>query len=195
MRVVGPTLALRPVQAGDDEALYALGQDPAVTRWFSWGPYTSIEQPRAYLADQLGRQERGEMLDCAVLHHEHGLVGITGLGEVSARDRRAIVGTWIARAFWGTGVNAESKRLLFHLAFAGCGMARVGAYANPANGRSVRALEKVGFAREGLLRGWHRHGDAQLDVLMFGLLRADWEALEPFPAEVEGEIPPAFRLA
>jgi len=121
-------------------------------------------------------------------------VGITGLSELSVRDRRAVVGTWFGRRFWGTGLNRESKALVCHLAFSVLGLERVGSYANVEHVRSQRALERVGFRREGVLRGWHRHGDRALDVVVFGMLRADWEAgpLRDVPVEVEGEPPPAF---
>ena len=61
-----------------------------------------------------------------------------------------------------------------HLAFGVCGLERLGAYSNPANERSSRALERVGFRPEGTLRAWHRHSDVQLDVQVFGMLRAEW---------------------
>ena len=51
----------------------------------------------------------------------------------------------------------------------------VTAWANTRNGRSQVALERVGFQREGVLRGWHRHGDHVHDVVVFGMLRGQWE--------------------
>ena len=80
-----------------------------------------------------------------------------------------------------------------HLAFAICGLERVGAYSNPDNARSTRALERLGFRHEGVLRAWHRHGDTHHDVNIFGLLREDWRGA-PFDVDVdvEGEPPPAW---
>jgi ribosomal-protein-alanine N-acetyltransferase len=189
----GPTLSLRPPEPGDAEALFALASDAEVTRWFSWGPYTAPEQASAYIERCAGQRERGEQLDLLVVHREHGPAGITGLSEFSARDARAIVGTWFGRAFWGTGANRESKAIMMHLAFVVLGLHRLGSYSNPANERSTRALLGVGFTHEGVLRDWHRHGDAWLDVNVFGLLRDDWAAspLAQVPVTVTGEVPPA----
>ncbi len=192
MLLAGPTLALRPPEPADVEALFALGSDPEVTRWFSWGPYRSLDEPRAWIAAQPGRRERGEALVLAMVHHEHGLVGITELADWSARDRRAVVGTWFARRWWGSGLNAESKQLVAALAFEHCGLERLGAYADVGNGRSHAALAKAGFTQEGVLRRFHRHGAAQKDVAVFSLLRAEWRpAVE---ATLTGEPPAAFRL-
>jgi ribosomal-protein-alanine N-acetyltransferase len=176
MELRGPHLTLRPPDADDAPALLELARDPEVTRWFSWGPYTSVEQPLAWIAEQQAKREQGVQLDFVVHDREHGPIGVTGLGELGRRDRRAMVGTWLGRDHWGTGANAESKALIAHVAFEVCGLERLGAYSNPDNARSAGALERIGFTREGTLRGWHRHGDEQLDVHIFGLLRGDWES-------------------
>lgn len=190
----GPTLTLRLPEPGDAPALLELAGDPDVTRWFSWGPYTALEQPLAYIERLTGERERGEQLDLLVVHREHGPAGITGLNEFSPRDLRCTVGTWFGRRFWGTGANAESKALVAHLAFAVLGMHRLGAYSNPDNVRSTNALLGVGFRHEGVLRDWHRHGGTHHDVNVFGLLRSEWEGgpLAGVPVTVDGEPPPRF---
>jgi ribosomal-protein-alanine N-acetyltransferase len=190
-------LTLRYPEPADAPRLLELAGDPEVTRWFSWGPYTSIDQPLAYIERLAGQRERGEQIDLLVVHETDGPVGITGLSEFSQRDRRCMVGTWFGRPWWGTGVNRESKAVMAHLAFEVLGMHRLGSYSNPANVRSTRALEGVGFTREGVLRGWHRHGDRYLDVNVFGMLRTDWESgtLREIPVAFAGEAPPAFSSA
>lgn len=193
----GPTLSLRIPTEDDAEALLGLASDPEVTRWFSWGPYTDVAQPRRFLSGLAEERLTGTKLDLLAVHHEHGPAGITGLYEVSLRDRRCVCGTWFGRAFWGTGVNRESKALLQHLAFELLGMHRFGSYSNPVNERSTRALLGVGLQHEGVLRGYHRHGDRFLDVNVFGLLREEWErsALRDEYAgaiTVSGTAPPSF---
>jgi ribosomal-protein-alanine N-acetyltransferase len=190
----GPTLTLRLPEPDDAPALLDLAQDPEVTRWFSWGPYTTLEQPRRYIDRLEGQRASGEQLDLIVVHREHGPAGITGLSEFSTRDLRCMVGTWFGRAFWGTGANRESKALIAHLAFAVLGMHRLGSYSNPANERSTKALLGVGFTHEGVLRHWHRHGDDYYDVNVFGMLKADWESgpLADVPVRTQGDPPPAF---
>ena len=194
MELSSPTLILRYPRSDDAPRLLELASEPDVTRWFSWGPYTSIEQPLAYIERLVGQRERGEQLDLLVVHRSDGPIGITGLSEFSMRDRRCMVGTWFGKPWWGTGANRESKAVMSHLAFEVLGMNRLGSYSNPDNVRSTRALEGVGFSREGVLRAWHRHGDRFLDVNVFGMLRAEWEGgpLREIPVAVAGDPPPAF---
>jgi ribosomal-protein-alanine N-acetyltransferase len=189
--LTGQTITLRYAEPQDADALLGLASDPEVTRWFSWGPYTSVEEPRAYIERLAGERERGERLDFVI--DAGDVIGVTGLSELARRDRRAMVGTWLGRDQWGSGANAESKALILHLAFEVCELQRVGAYSNPENARSTRALEKLGFRHEGVLRAWHRHGDVHHDVNVFGLLRDEWPGA-PFEIQVEGEPPPTWLL-
>jgi [ribosomal protein S5]-alanine N-acetyltransferase len=194
VEVVGPSLKLRYGTADDAVALLALGSDPEVTRFFSWGPYASVDEPARYIAGLAGERERGERLDLLIVDARDRPLGVTGLSELSRRDRRAVVGTWLGRAHWGTGANAESKALIAQLAFGVLGLERLGAYADLDNPRSQAALERIGFAREGVLRRWHRHGDQVHDVIVYSWLRDEWQRspLVETDVEVRGEPPAAF---
>ncbi len=194
MKLHGPTLTLRYALPEDAPALFELASDREVTRFFSWGPYVRIEEPVAYIVGLGERRERGEQLDLLVVHRDDGPIGVVGLSELSQRDRRAVVGTWLGRRWWGSGANAEVKALVAHLAFAHLGLERLGAYADIENVRSQTALERLGFVHEGLLRRWHRHGAAAHDVHVYGLLREEWEGsrLAAVPVVLNGEPPESF---
>jgi ribosomal-protein-alanine N-acetyltransferase len=194
LRATGPTLVLRFAEPADAPALFAHARDPEVTRFFSWGPYRRVEEAEAYIARLPAERASGRHLDFVIEHREHGPIGVIGLGEWSLRDRRAVVGTWLGRRHWGTGANAEAKALLIRLAFGPLRLERVGAYAAPANPRSHKALERLGFVAEGTLRSFHRHGDRVHDVRVFSLLRRDYAVspLSAVPVEIAGEPPEAF---
>jgi [ribosomal protein S5]-alanine N-acetyltransferase len=190
LEVVGPTLTLNVPEPADAPGLFVLARDPEVTRWLSWGPYESEDEPRRWIEEARARREAGERIEL-LIHRGGELLGMTGLFEIAERDRRAMVGTWLGREHWGTGVNAESKALILHLAFTTLGLNRVGAYSNVRHERSQRALQNLGFRREGVLRAWHRHPDGYQDVVVFGLLASEWRP--DVAVEVRGALPPAFR--
>jgi [ribosomal protein S5]-alanine N-acetyltransferase len=173
-----------------------LAGDPEVTRFFSWRYAVPADASR-WIAGREAARDAGEWLEFVVVHGERGVAGVTGLTEPSRRDRRAVTGTWLGRDFWGTGINAEAKALLARVAFEACGLERLGSYASTGNARSRRALENLGFVREGTLRRFHRHGDHVHDVDVFGLLRDEWRAgpLSAVAVEVDGEPPAPFRAA
>ena len=194
MIVRGRELHLRFATRDDAPALLELGSDAEVTRHFSWGPYRDVSEPLDYVESLVRQRRAGTRLEFVICRSDDVPIGVTGLSEFAPRDRRATIGTWLGRAHWGTGANRASKVLVLALAFRELGLERVTAFASPDNARSLAALERLGFAREGVLRAYHRHGDERRDVAILGLLRPDWEAgpLAAEPVEIEGEAPPAF---
>jgi ribosomal-protein-alanine N-acetyltransferase len=196
VEVRGPALTLRYATAADAAAVFELARDPEVTRFFSWH-YDRVEQAAEWIAALPAKREAGELLDFLVVHPEHGPLGVTGLSELSRRDRRATVGTWLGREHWGTGANAESKALVAAVAFERLGLARLTAYSSPQNPRSQVALERLGFVPEGTLRAYHRHPSGVHDVVVYGLLRDDWEGspLHDVSVAVEGDPPAAFVVS
>ena len=156
-----------------------------------------MDQPRAYIRSLVDQRARGERLEFLIVDREDRPIGVTGLSEFSARDRRALIGSWLGHGHWGTGANAESKALVLALAFRGLGLLRVTALANPRNARSVRALERLGFISEGVLRSWHVHPSGPEDCAVLGLLVDEFEGgqLARVPVEIRGRAPRPFALA
>jgi len=196
MVVRGPAYLLRYLTRDDAPALFELGSEPDVTRFFSWGPYRDAGEAEAFIESLDRRRESGERLELGIFRGDE-LLGITGLSDFSPRDRRAVVGTWLGRAYWGSGANRESKALVLAMGFRALGLNRITALASPQNVRSIAALQRLGFVHEGVLRGWHVHGGEPRDVTVLRMMRGEWERtpLAEVPVEVEGEPPPAFLTA
>jgi len=195
LEVRGAELVLRYAHEDDAPALYALASNPDVTRYFSWGPYTDESEAAAYVRSLTRKRADGERLEMVIVHPQHGVIGVTGLSEFSLRDRRAVVGTWHGREWWGTGANRQSKTLVLALAFRGLELERVTAWCGADNGRSQTALERLGFVHEGVLRRWHVHRGDPKDVISYSMLREEWEASELArePAEIVGHVPVQFK--
>ncbi|MFT4048931.1 MAG: GNAT family N-acetyltransferase [Solirubrobacterales bacterium] len=195
LEVVGERFMLRFAVPEDAEQLFKLAQDPAVTRFFSWGPYTSIEQPLKYIEDLQAKRDNGQLLEFVIVEREtENVVGVTGLTEFSTRDHRAVVGSWLGHKYWGTGVNLASKSLVLGLGFRHLGLERISSYSHVRNGRSKSALQRIGFVTEGILHSWHWHGGEPQDVNIHCLLREIYERSEigSDKLKISGTVPPAF---
>ena len=192
----GPGYSLRELVADDVPALFALGSDPDVSRFFSWGPYQSPDEAADFVASLDRQREAGERYELGIVSNGGELMGVTGFSDFASRDRRAVLGTWLGKRHWGTGANRESKALVLSLAFRSLGLLRVTALASPQNVRSVAALERLGFVHEGILRGWHVHNGVPRDVAVLRMLRDEWDRtpLADVPVTLEGSPPPQFVL-
>ena len=93
------------------------------------------------------------------------------------RGQIEIGSTWLGRPWWGTGTNAEAKRLMLAHAFDVLGFAKVAFRTDPANARSQRALERLGARRDGLVRrDWPRPDGTWRASVHYSILRAEWPA-------------------
>ena len=191
----GPSISLRYLVPEDAPALFELARDPEVTRFFSWGPYTDESQARDFIDRLAAERDAGQRLELGIVMNDTDRpIGLTGFSEFSLRDRRATVGTWLGRDHWGSGANNESKALVLSLGFRHLGLHRITALASPDNRRSLRALERIGFWTEGVLRDWHVHDGIPRDVAILRMLEDRFEKtdLARVPYELEGEPPARF---
>jgi [ribosomal protein S5]-alanine N-acetyltransferase len=82
----------------------------------------------------------------------------SAVGGISLRPgedierRTAEMGYWLGEEYWGRGIVTAAIRLVTEYAFGECDLDRVFAVPFVHNEASWRALEKAGYAREGLMR-------------------------------------------
>ena len=95
------------------------------------------------------------------------IIGQVSLQSIDIRDHHAQIGYLLNRNFRGQGIMTRAVSLLCDYAF-GIGFRRLGAFAMPRNGGSVRTLEKNGFIQEAVLRNYITELDgSQTDAVLF----------------------------
>jgi RimJ/RimL family protein N-acetyltransferase len=197
LTAAGPQLTLRYPRAADAPRFFELASDAEVTHPFSWGPYERQAEAAEWIASLPANRAEGRALEFAIADPADQPVGAISLLEVSLRDRRAVIGIWLGRGYWGAGVGDEAEAILARIAFEPLRMARLGAWVDVDNRRSQRAFERLGFTNEGVLRSWQRHDDHPHDLVSYSLLREEWERspMAAVAVELAGEPPPAFVCA
>lgn len=83
------------------------------------------------------------------------------------------VGYWVGAGHARRGYTAEATRIVLDFAFGKLGLHRVEAACLPSNEASIGLLEKTGFRREGLARGYLRIAGRWQDHLLYAALRED----------------------
>lgn len=136
----GERLRLRPLRADDWDALWAVAQDREI--WALHPKHDRWQEPvfRAFFADALAQ---GGAL--AVIERATGrMIGSSRFqGHDPADGGRVEIGwTFLARDVWGTGANAEMKRLM--LAHALASVERAEFHVGETNVISCRAMEHIG---------------------------------------------------
>ncbi len=144
-------LRLRRFTPADLEPLLGVFGDPEVMRYVG-AERRPLDQPEvaalmALAESQWQRQGFGLL---AVVERETGrLIGEAGLQPLE-QGPDIETGYTLARAAWGRGYATEAARAILRWGFAGLGLQRVVAVADPANAASLRVLDRLGMTRLGV---------------------------------------------
>ncbi|MBL8307045.1 MAG: GNAT family N-acetyltransferase [Rubrivivax sp.] len=170
-----PRLFLRPLEAGDAQALMTIYADPKVSRFLSRPAWTSLDQAHESIARAQRYAALGEGLRLGVLEQgQERVIGDVTLFDFMPQCRRAEMGYVLAADRWGRGFMHEALTALVDHAFSALDLNRIEADIDPRNTGSARSLERLGFLREGFLRErWIVAGEVS-DTALYGLLRRDW---------------------
>lgn len=163
-------LVLRQLREEDAAALFPVLSDPEVMVWWSSGPHTSLAETADYVK---GNASEGQGYHCwAITAGDDVALGWVIL--IDGKPQVKEIGYILHRDHWGTGIAREAVARVIDHGFDDLGLRRIFADTDPENGGSIALLERLGFQREGRLRGeWETHIGVR-DSLIFGLLRGEW---------------------
>jgi RimJ/RimL family protein N-acetyltransferase len=176
----GKRVRLRGPRKDDAEALFALFSDPAVMRYWSRPPMTTLGEAQGLVGEMLDSFEQRSLLNWMVTtRDDDGVIGTCTLFRIDPRHRHAEIGYALRSDHWGRGIAGEAVALVLDWAFRRLDLQRVEADIDPRNDGSRQLLARLGFSSEGVMRQRFFVGDEATDSEIFGLLAADWRNRSP----------------
>ncbi|MFC5474789.1 GNAT family N-acetyltransferase [Paraherbaspirillum soli] len=168
-------LLIRLVESGDLPAILKFNSDPEMVRYRNAPPWRDMSDAYDWLQRIRARQDSGSALQFVILKaNSNAVIGTCVLFKIDAESRRAEIGYSLGHEHWGCGYMHEALSALLHYAFDSLGLNRLEAEIDSRNIRSAKALTRLGFQREGLLRERWILNDEACDSELFGLLRREW---------------------
>lgn len=106
-----------------------------------------------------------------VIRETQEFIGTVGLNNLQERNKRAEIGYEIHPDYWNKGYASEAVKEVLVFSYEQLDLYRIGAVTYPANDASNQLLIKLGFEREGILRGYLYQNDTSHDAYIFSRLR------------------------
>jgi N-acetyltransferase len=176
----GRWVTLEPIDSRHAPGLFEAMQDEEVCRYLAWPPPKAVDETLALIREARDDMARGHTVAYAQIWNETGrAIGATRLLDVRPKDRQVEIGaTFLARDYWRTPANTESKYLFLGYCFETLGCVRVAFKTDGRNIRSQEAIARLGAVREGTLRRHMNIRGYQRDTVYFSILEDEWPAVK-----------------
>jgi RimJ/RimL family protein N-acetyltransferase len=108
------------------------------------------------------------------------IIGGTGYWHIDQQNNKLeIGGSWITPQSQRSSVNTEAKYLLLTNAFEALGCNRVAFSIDIRNTKSLKAIERIGATREGVLRSDMQMQDGYLrDSAIYSIIKREWPSIK-----------------
>lgn len=167
----GPRILLRPVDEADLPRLLQILREPGVARHWSQ-PDDNFDRHELLSGDDADGAER---ITTFVIAVDGETVGwIAGWEKLHRDYRHAGIDLFVSTEHQGKGYGTEAIRLVCRYLFEERGHHRLTIDPAADNVRAIRAYEKVGFKRVGIMRRYERGADGTYhDGMLLDLLPED----------------------
>jgi ribosomal-protein-alanine N-acetyltransferase len=171
----GERVTLRTAEAEDIPFLQRAGANPELR--YPLGHTVKNQGQYEISADETGPDilivclENEELAD--------GTDGITRIGQIAVMDahyKRPELGYWLIPEMHGEGYGTEAVSLVIDYVFRSYNTPAIGARAFDFNEASCGLLESLGFTEEGRKRQCMFVDGAHRDMVLYGLLREEWNS-------------------
>jgi RimJ/RimL family protein N-acetyltransferase len=172
----GQFVVLNSLEVEDLEGLEELAKDKRIWQFY---PLDGSEPAifRSAFQTALDESEKGNQFPFTIFNRDGGkIIGSTRLLDIQPRHKKLEIGwTWLAPDYWGTVINLECKLLLLSFCFEELGAVRVQLKTDENNGRSRKAIEKIGGQFEGILRNdMIRDDQSRRNSAYYSLVEEEW---------------------
>lgn len=170
-------ILIRPFREDDIDVVYEAVRESIneVAPWLAWcHPNYSKDETAAFILSRAEAWKDEAEYSFAVTEAATGrFLGGVGLNQINRLHRIANLGYWVRTGSTKQGVASAATRLIAGFGFNRAGLHRLEIIVAVGNHASLRAAEKAGATREGILRKRLLIRGQPHDAVIFSLLAED----------------------
>lgn len=161
LKLKGKKVFLRALRKTDAERVFQLINDPKVVEYLvNFSLPVTLEKERRFTRETEQKWESGKEFRFAICEPKTKVVmGSCDLLEYHPIHKRAKVGIWIGKDYWGQRFGEEAVQLILKFGFEKLKLNRIQYGYLKGNKRSERIAQKIGTYFEGIERNYSfKHG-------------------------------------
>ena len=114
----------------------------------------------------------------AIIHKDNdSLMGCMGI-NIAIHHWRGELAYFVGKPYWGQGFATEAARRVMAFGFGSLELHKMWAASMASNPASAKVIEKLGMKQEGMFREHVLKWDRFEDLVYYGMLKSEYEALE-----------------
>ena len=166
-------LLLRQFVDSDIENVYKGLSDPEIIKYYGVS-YKTLEDTKAQMRFFSDLEKEGTGILWAVCSLDNKtFYGAGGLNSLSKEHKKAEIGFWLLKEFWGQGVMTEVMPVICNYGFDNLGLHRIEGLVETDNLNCKNAMKKLDFKHEGTMRDCEIKNGKFISLDIYAKLRSE----------------------
>jgi len=167
-------LRFRKFSMGDAKDLFHIRSNDEVLRYLDMVRFESIGDAEKMVQTVEESYSKETGINWGIVEKlSNSFIGYFGFWRMIPEHCRAEIGYALQPEYWGKGYMHETLNRMVRFGFTEINLHSIEANVNPANERSKKVLEKIGFKREAYFRENYLFNKKFLDSIIYSLLEKD----------------------
>ena len=151
-QIITDRLLLRQFVENDLESVYNGLSDPDIIKYYGVS-YQTLEETKEQMKFFADLEKDGTGIWWAICSLDNSaFYGAGGLNGVDKTHKKAEIGFWLLKQFWGKGIMGEIMPIICQYGFDVMGLHRIEGLVETDNLNCKNAMRKLDFVHEGTLR-------------------------------------------
>jgi ribosomal-protein-serine acetyltransferase len=170
---VNENIFLREIGLDDASAIFDI-IDSEREYLAEWLPFIELSKTLSYTRRFIENYLLSDKLDVTFsIYFQNIFVGIIGLKETDLDNKKTEIGYWMSEKYQHKGIMTCACKALIDYVFDEMNLNRIQIKAAKDNLKSQGVPDRLGFTREGIEHDGELHTRGFVDLIVFGLLKAD----------------------
>ena len=147
-------------------------------QWLPWVDATAtVEDSVIHIQQTLQQFANNQGYQLGICYEGH-IVGRVGMHGINRQNLSTSIGYWLSPKYEGKGIMTKACAALLALCFTALDLERVEIRAAVDNSKSRAIPKRLGFVEEGCIRQGEYLYDKYVDLVVYGQLKKEWQALQ-----------------
>ena len=176
MSLAGECVSLRPMRPEEVKLIHAWVNNPDILPYWD-GRIKTLDEVRADYTSAYFTDDDPYAGRCFAIEKENIPIGMICYNRIDRDNRNVEFDMLIGdKQYWSQGLGSDALTIFIRYLFTNFSLNRIWLGTHSYNQRALRAYEKVGFKREGVLREDAYMDGKFIDTVVLSLLRKEYES-------------------